>query len=102
MLERLSITVARPEDLILARLTAGVAVDLRELKGLEIAARCRIEFADGAWRVPSQTGNGRYTVKLKPGEESCSCEDFSLTGKPCKHVHAARLACERDHGGKAP
>jgi hypothetical protein len=31
-----------------------------------------------------------------------TCEDFALTGKPCKHVHAARIVRERDHGGKAP
>jgi hypothetical protein len=30
-------------------------MDLRELKGLEIAARMPIVFADGAWSVPSQT-----------------------------------------------
>ena len=75
-------------------------MDLRELKGTEIAARCRIDYRGGAWLVPSQSGNGRYTVKLDP--DSCTCEDFGLTGKPCKHVIAARLVRERDYGGKAP
>lgn len=76
-------------------------MDSRELKGLEIAARCKIAFADGKWWVPSQSGKGKYGVVLKPGEDSCPCDDFSLTGKPCKHIYAARYARERDHGGEA-
>src|SRR6185437_3518367 len=77
-------------------------MDLRELKGLEIAARCRIGFKDGAWLVPSQSGKGTYRVILSPQGDSCTCEDFSLAQKPCKHIHASRLARERDHGGNAP
>lgn len=77
------------------------AVDLRELKGLELAARARITFNDGAWLVPSQSGAGVYRVTV--GElPSCECEDFNLTGKPCKHIIAARLVQERDGGSKAP
>lgn len=76
-------------------------MDLRELKALEIAARCRIVFQDGAWRVPSQTSpTTRYRVTFSPAH--CTCEDFQLRQQPCKHVHAARLVCERDHGGKSP
>jgi transposase len=33
---------------------------------------------------------------------SCTCDDFTLRQQPCKHVHAARLVCQRDHGGKPP
>jgi hypothetical protein len=77
-------------------------MDMRELKGLEIAARCRIGFKDGAWLVPSQSRKVTYRVILAPQGDTCTCEDFALTSKPCKHVHAARLVCERDHGGKAP
>jgi len=79
-------------------------VDLRELKGLELAARYPIVFRDGAWQVPSQTGNGKYRVRFTPAGDSCECEDFQLHGPltPCKHIHAARLVRERDGGGKAP
>src|SRR5262249_14779359 len=63
-------------------------VDMRELKGLEIAARCRVEFKNGTWLVPSQSGQGKYRVMLSAEGDRCECEDFSLTGKPCKHVHA--------------
>ena len=73
---------------------------MRELKGLEIAARSQIAFKDGAWLVPSQTTNAKYRVVLKPEGDSCECEDFQLMQQPCKHVHAARLVRERDFGGE--
>jgi transposase len=77
-------------------------MDMRELKGLEIAARCRIEYKDGAWLVPSQSGNGKYRVTLGSDGARCECEDFQLRLQECKHVHAAKLARQRDHGGAAP
>jgi len=77
-------------------------MDMRELKGLEIAARSKIEFDGGAWLVPSQSGKGKYRVLLSAEGDSCNCEDFALTLKPCKHVHATRIVRERDHGGKSP
>ena len=79
------------------------SVDLRELKALEIAARSRITFADGAWSVPSQS-SPTTTYRVTFGERpSCECEDWQLR-KPqlCKHIIAARLVSERDHGGQAP
>jgi hypothetical protein len=76
-------------------------MDLRELKALEIAARSRITLENGVWSVPSQTSPAtRYRVTLCP--VSCTCEDFQLRQQPCKHVIAARLVCERDHGQQAP
>jgi transposase len=79
----------------------GRAVDMKELKGLEIAARARLTFKNGVWLVPSQTNQrSTYSVTLDP--LSCSCQDFELEQRPCKHVHAARLVQERDHGGRAP
>jgi transposase len=75
---------------------------MRELKGLEIAARLRVVYKAGHWVVPSQSGKGPYQVCLQPGAVSCTCEDHQLTGQPCKHIHAARLVQERDHGGLTP
>src|SRR5579871_4713289 len=74
-------------------------MDMRELKGLEIAARSQVAFKDGAWLVPSQTTGNKYKVYLTPNGDTCECEDFQLTLKPCKHIHAARIIRERDHGG---
>jgi transposase len=74
-------------------------MEMRELKALEIAARFKLVFADGAWQVPSQTSpSSKYRVTLEPA--SCTCDDFQLRQKPCKHVIAARLVQERDGGGK--
>jgi transposase len=77
-------------------------MDLRQLNGLEIAARRRLVFSQGAWRVPSQNGSATYRVILQSGQSSCDCEDFQLRLQPCKHIHAARLVQERDHGGLTP
>jgi transposase len=80
---------------------SGCDVDLRELKALELAARAKIAQADDStWTVPSQSGLGTYRVVTWPGAEKCECEDFQTTGKPCKHVIAARLVEERE--GKRP
>src|SRR5438067_130704 len=54
---------------------SGQDMDMRELKGLEIAARCKIAYKNGAWLVPSQSGNGTYTVVLKADGDSCTCEN---------------------------
>jgi SWIM zinc finger len=75
-------------------------MDLRELKGLELAARARIVWADDAWSVPSQSAGGTYRVTTWPGAESCECEDFQVRQTACKHIIAARLVEERD--GKRP
>jgi transposase len=76
-------------------------MDMRELKGLEIAARMRVVYKDGAWVVPSQSGTTTYKVTLRPAV-SCTCDDFTLRQRPCKHVHAARCVQEREHGGQTP
>lgn len=76
-------------------------MDLRELKALELAARSKITFFCGTWLVPSQSGNGTYKVTLGDSA-SCTCPDFELRQKACKHVIAARLVAERDGGESAP
>jgi transposase len=77
-------------------------MDMRELKALEIAARCKIVWDNDAWVVPSQTSavtKYRITIGETP---SCTCDDFQLRQAACKHVLAARLVCERDHAGQPP
>ena len=74
-------------------------MDIRELKALEIAARAKIAFSNGAWIVPSQTTGAPYRLTLGP-EPSCPCDDFQLRKLPCKHIIAARLVCAREHDGR--
>src|SRR5690242_3514521 len=68
-----------------SRLLEGGAVDLRELKALEIAVRSKIAFDGQVWVVPSQSApSNKYRVTLAP--PACQCEDFQLRAQPCKHV----------------
>jgi transposase len=76
-----------------------IAMNVCELKALEIAARARIAFCDGVWIVPSQTTSGSYRVTIG-SEPSCPCDDFQLRKLPCKHILAARLVCAREHDGR--
>jgi transposase len=78
-------------------------MDTRQLKALEIAARCRLSFDGVAWSVPSQTSGGSYRVVLGgPDGRTCTCEDWTLRRLDCKHILAALLVAERDGTGKAP
>src|SRR5262245_53251171 len=77
-------------------------MDLRQLKGLELAARHPIPFQEGAWWVPSQSSTSkRYRVTLGDAL-ACECDDFQLHRLACKHILAAQIVCARDHGGAAP
>lgn len=63
----------------------------RERRGSEIAARLRIERKGDTWIVPSQGGNGKYTVDLSGGNPTCTCPDHELRGNVCKHIFAVLL-----------
>ena len=82
--------------------TKIAAVELRELKALELAARWKIVWDKTAWVVPSRTESGKkYRVTI--GEApTCECEDWMLRREPCLHILAARLTCEREHNGNPP
>jgi transposase len=70
-------------------------MDVREQRGREIAAKVRIEQRGGAWLVPSQSDNRVYRVTLDAGEIRCTCADFDLRHRPCKHVYAAAFVVQR-------
>ncbi len=72
-------------------------MDARELKGLEIAAVCKIARKEGYWQVPSQTGNGTYQVNLQKG--SCSCPDHEVRQVKCKHIFAVEFTVKREYNG---
>ncbi len=76
-------------------------MQMRELKALEIAARSKLAFTNGVCVVPSQANASvKYKVTLDP--VGCTCQDFELEQKACKHVMAARLIWARDNGGPVP
>src|SRR5438874_9700773 len=71
-------------------------MDLREERGREIAERLRIEKRGNAWIVPSQGGKGTYKVTLQTDALHCTCPDFELRAKPCKHIFAAAIVVQRE------
>ena len=53
-------------------------MNIRELKGKEMASRLKIHKQDNKWIVPSQTGNGRYTVNFDGKIPPCTRPDADL------------------------
>ena len=66
----------------------------RQLRGMAIAARVPIKKNKLGYQVPSQSGNGSYVVG--PDLDCCSCQDFELRDKACKHMHAVELYIQRE------
>lgn len=69
----------------------------REERGLTIAATKRIKQQDGKWLVPSsENASRKYTVSHGDDCCSCTCPDFELYGRPCKHVYAVQYVIQRE------
>lgn len=75
-------------------------MDLRQHKGLEIAALSKINRKGEIYLVPSQSGNGQYKVKLGPDE--CACPDFQTNKQKCKHIYAVEYMLQRENGKPTP
>lgn len=58
----------------------------REERGRQIAKQGGIRRIGAKFAVPSQSGAGQYIVDLV--QNDCSCPDYELRHKPCKHVEA--------------
>ncbi len=71
-------------------------MDIREQRGMELAATRTIRQKGGIWIVPSQTGNGAYRVHIMPKIASCTCPDFETRGTNCKHIYAAKFVIRRE------
>jgi transposase len=71
-------------------------MDLREQRGMELAATRTIQQKAGIWIVPSQAGTGTYRVHLMPKIASCTCPDHETRGVECKHIFAARFVMRRE------
>jgi hypothetical protein len=62
-------------------------MDARPERGLQLAQRGHITKHANGWKVLSQSGNGSYFVHLED-KPSCTCSDFELRQRPCKHIYA--------------
>jgi transposase/predicted nucleic acid-binding Zn finger protein len=68
-------------------------MDAREQRGKVIAETCTITQQGKLWRVPSQSGNGTYSVSLS--RSFCTCPDHADSGVICKHIYAVRISVSR-------
>ena len=70
------------------------SLNVRELRGLDIANRYTIKQENGMWFVPSSSGKSeRYKVCLQ--SQKCTCPDFEIRRKKCKHIFAAEYSFEQ-------
>jgi transposase len=69
-------------------------MDLREQRGMELAATRIIRKKQGIWSVPSQSGNGKYEVNIQM--TSCTCLDHEIRGVKCKHIYAVSFVMQRE------
>ncbi len=75
-------------------------MDARDVKALELTGNTRISYVAGNWLVPSQSSAARHKVNPSVACPSCTCEDFQLTGRACKHILAVRQLLERQLRGQ--
>lgn len=70
----------------------------RAQRGLEIAAtKPIVESGEAKWIVPSQSTERRYHVGRGPeGDFHCTCPDYELTGRRCKHGFAVAFYLRRE------
>lgn len=71
-------------------------MNARQQRGLEIAARTRIEHKGTHWLVPSQSAKGAYQVTMTSEGPRCTCPDFELRGVVCKHGYAVEIVLQRE------
>lgn len=77
-------------------------MEVRAVKGLEIAAHSKITRKGELWVVPSQRSGKKYTVDLNHGAPSCTCPDYKSRRQKCKHIFAVEHFIQpRREGEKA-
>ena len=71
--------------------------DLREQRGIVLAATKQIHQHGDCWIVPSQSGGGVYAVRhLAETNPECSCPDYESRRQNCKHIYAAIFVMRRE------
>ncbi len=75
--------------LLLDRSSIIAVMNSREFHGTEMAQKFKITWTGKHYLVPSQSGTGTYRVDA--AATFCTCKDFELHQKPCKHILAVRI-----------
>ena len=68
-------------------------MDIRQQKGITIAAKSTIKRDGNLWLVPSQSGRGKY--KVDADANHCTCPDFDFRQAKCKHIYAVEHVIEK-------
>lgn len=77
--------------------TKGKAtMDLRQLKGQQIAHALKVIQKNELWLVPSQSGPTKYKVNPDPQKPHCTCPDFEFRQTRCKHIFAVEITIRRE------
>jgi len=71
-------------------------MEAREQRGIILAATKSIRKQGGRWVVPSQTGQGMYSVFITNTEHVCTCLDYETRRLDCKHIYAAIYVMRRE------
>lgn len=66
----------------------------REQRGVALATSRKISKTERGWIVPSQRGDGKYTVALDLSR--CTCPDHELRKTKCKHIFAVEYAIQQE------
>ena len=67
--------------------------DPRAFRGCQIIAKGDMprQLDENTFELPSQSGNGLYTVKREGTNWICSCPDHLYRLAECKHIHAVKF-----------
>lgn len=71
-------------------------MDIREQRGIVLAATQKVERYGDRWKVPAQSHNGFYMVSQITGQARCSCPDWETRRENCKHIYAAIYVMRRE------
>lgn len=75
-------------------------MELREEKGLLIAATAKLQRHGDRWFVPSQSESSHaryYTVKPDISNPHCTCPDHETRHVKCKHIFAVEFTIRREY-----
>ena len=76
-------------------------MDTKEFVGLELAHQSAAEWTGKFWLVSSETTAGAM-YRVDADATKCTCEDFALTDRPCKHLLAVRHLRAANRGTPLP
>ncbi len=76
----------------------GAQMDIRQQKGLQIAATKKLTQSGNRWFVPSQSGQRgeSYVVVPDVSNPQCNCPDHELRQVKCKHIFAVEFVIQRE------